>query len=152
MVQMDMRVSPGAARGMPYSELADTRPRGSFDTARSLIGGNSVLGHLIERDLADLVRWSMVRTLRKRTQIYRRGEPGRTVIVVLDGFVKLSSMTAGGREVVLEIARPGMCFGEMSVLNNWPRDTDATALSRWRMGGAIRKPPPAEASRVPTPG
>jgi CRP/FNR family transcriptional regulator, cyclic AMP receptor protein len=133
MVQTDMQMAQVAARRVPYSAIAETRPRSSVEAARSLIGGDSVLGRLLEPDLVDLLQWSMVRTLRKRAQIYRRGDPGRTVIVILDGYVKLSSMTVGGREVVLEIARPGMCFGELSVLNDWPRDTDATALSRCRL-------------------
>ena len=133
MVQMDMQMAQVAARRVPYSALAETRPRGSVEAAKSLIGGESVLGRLLESDLVDLMRWSTVRTLSKRAQIYRRGDPGRTVIVILDGYVKLSSMTAGGREVVLEIASTGMCFGELSVLNDWPRDTDATALSRCRL-------------------
>jgi CRP/FNR family cyclic AMP-dependent transcriptional regulator len=133
MVQMNTQMAHDAERRVPYSALAETRPRSSVEAARSLLGGESVLGRLLEHDLVDLMRWSMVRTLRKRAQIYRRGDSGRTVIIILDGYVKLSSMTAAGREVVMEIARPGMCIGELSVLNNWPRDTDAIALSRCRL-------------------
>ena len=70
------------------------------------------------------------RTVRARESIYRQSDKGRTVIAVLDGYVKLSSTTAAGREVVLEIIRPGMSFGELAAINNWPRETDATALSR----------------------
>jgi CRP/FNR family cyclic AMP-dependent transcriptional regulator len=55
------------------------------------------------------------------------------VVAVLDGYVKLSSTTAAGREVVLEIIRPGMSFGELAAINNWPRDSDAVALSRCRV-------------------
>jgi CRP-like cAMP-binding protein len=47
--------------------------------------------------------------------------------------VKLSTTTAGGREVVLDIIPPGGCLGELAVFNNWPRDADAVAITRARL-------------------
>jgi CRP/FNR family transcriptional regulator, cyclic AMP receptor protein len=92
-----------------------------------------VLGCLPERDRQELLRWSAIRTLGERKRIFRQGDPGRTVLVVLAGHVKLSLTTADGREVVLEIVYPGGCFGELAVLNNCPRAADATTISRCRL-------------------
>jgi CRP/FNR family transcriptional regulator, cyclic AMP receptor protein len=131
MAGINVQITQTVARKLPRTGLTETQ--NPVETAKRLLGGPGVLGCLPERDLVDLARWSMVRTLREREQIYRRGDPGRTVTVVLNGHVKLSSTTADGREVVLEICGPGMCFGELSVLNNWPRDTDATTLSRCQL-------------------
>jgi CRP-like cAMP-binding protein len=98
--------------------------------AAALIARHGVLGSLPERDRQELLRRSTIRTLGERKCIFRRGDPGRTVIVVLVGHVKLSSLTADGREVVLEIVGPGGCFGELAVLNDVPRAADATTMTR----------------------
>ena len=71
--------------------------------------------------------------MRARKSIFRQGDAAASVIAVLDGYVKLSTTTMGGREVVLDIIRPGGCFGELAVFNNWPRDIDAVAISRCRL-------------------
>jgi CRP-like cAMP-binding protein len=94
---------------------------------------HGVLGCLPERDRQELLRWSTIRTLGERKRIFRHGDPGHTVIVVLTGYVKLSSLAAEGRDVVLEIVCPGGCFGELAVLNNAPRAADATTISRCRL-------------------
>ncbi len=97
------------------------------------VTGLGAFGRLPEQDLRGLVQQSTIRSLRARETIFRCGDPGRTVIVVLDGYVKLSSFTPGGREVVLEIVQPGGCFGELAVLNNWPRNADASTISRCKL-------------------
>jgi CRP/FNR family transcriptional regulator len=98
-----------------------------------LIGRQSILSLLPEADLRALVRQGIVRNLRERELIFAHGDEGRTVMVVLQGYVKLSSMTSGGREVVLEIAGPGRVFGELATLNDWRRTADATALGPARV-------------------
>jgi CRP/FNR family transcriptional regulator, cyclic AMP receptor protein len=120
--------------GATYAAPVGLQAHGHVDdVANKLLAGQSAFGRLPERDLLELVQRSTVRTLREREYVFRRGDPGRTVYAVLAGYVKLSSLTAGGREVVLEIVRPGGCFGELAVLNGTPRAADATAISRCRL-------------------
>jgi CRP/FNR family transcriptional regulator, cyclic AMP receptor protein len=121
MIEMDK------ARGAPVLES-------DRDAAvLRLIGRQSILSLLPEADLRALVRQGNVRTLRERELIFAHGDEGRSVMIVLEGYVKLSNMTAGGREVVLEIAGPGRVFGELATLNDWPRTADATALGSARV-------------------
>jgi CRP-like cAMP-binding protein len=54
-------------------------------------------------------------------------------VLILQGYVKLSTMTPNGREVVLEIAGPGSIFGELAVINRTPRQADATTLTSCRV-------------------
>jgi len=132
-----------AARGvLPAVAAADTvgqvhlqtvRPPAFVDDVAALIARHGMLGCLPEGDRQELLRWSTIRTLGERKCIFRRGDPGHTVIVVLAGYVKLSSLAADGRDVVLEIVCPGGCFGELAVLNNAPRAADATTISRCRL-------------------
>ena len=92
-----------------------------------IIRPDSVLGLLADRDLLTLLRQSTMRRPAEARVLFRSGDEGRSVVLILQGYVKLSTMAANGREVVLEIAGPGTIFGEIAVLNGSPRRADATA-------------------------
>ena len=130
MQTMITSVAPG---GPPCPAFVAIPSAPWHEITRRLIEEQAVIGRLPEQDLIDLVRRSQIRTLRARERIYRQGDAGRTVIAVLDGYVKLTSVTGPGREVVLDVVRAGGSFGELEVLNNWPRECDAVTLSRCRV-------------------
>src|SRR5947209_1538838 len=88
-----------------------------------------VLGAATEAELDALLRRAQLVRVPEREVLFRRGDPGRAVAIVLTGFVKLSSVEAGGREVVLEICGPGSLFGELACLAGSPRAADAIALA-----------------------
>lgn len=98
-----------------------------------LLGQHRILRHLPPPALGALVRGASMQRVVDRGVIFRQGDEGRSVLAVIEGYVKLSSSTAAGREVVLEVAGPGNVFGEVAVLNNWPRAADALALSPARL-------------------
>jgi CRP/FNR family transcriptional regulator len=97
--------------------------------AFSRLREHRVLGAAPDSELHGLLQRAQVVRASERDLLFRRGDPGRAVVVVLTGFVKLSSVEAGGREVVLEICGPGSLFGELACLNDWPRAADAVALA-----------------------
>ena len=103
------------------------------DPIPALVRANGILGLLPERDLIALLRQSSTRSYPKNRVLFRLGDEGRSVVLVLQGHVKLSTMAANGREVVLEIAGPGRIFGELAVLNGSPRQADATTLTSCRV-------------------
>jgi len=88
-----------------------------------------VLGHLGADGLATLVQQAAVVRFAERAQIFAQGDDSRSVMAVAQGYVKLSAVTLNGREVVLDLAGPGSVFGELAVLNGWPRAAAATALA-----------------------
>jgi CRP/FNR family transcriptional regulator len=118
--------------------LVDDRTGGILKVIRP----ESVLGALAERDLLPLLRQSAIRTLPKHRVLFRCGDDGRCVVLILQGYVKLSTNAGNDREVVLEIAGPGTIFGEIAVLTGSPRRADATCLTACRVvgidGGAFR--------------
>ena len=103
--------------------------RSAEDEIIRLMGRHKVLHCLTQDDLRSLVRQSALLWFRERELIFSQGEEGRSVLAVVQGYVKLSSSTEGGREVVLELAGPGNVFGELAVLNGWRRSADAYALT-----------------------
>jgi CRP/FNR family transcriptional regulator, cyclic AMP receptor protein len=80
-------------------------------------------------DLRALVDQATVKTYDEREILFSQGEVGQTVLVVVHGYLKLSALTAGGREVVLDVVGPGDVFGELSVLTDRPRAATAVALA-----------------------
>ena len=120
------------------TQMLKTEPASSLAPHRvaavlSLLSRHRILGALPEAEWPPLLRQSQLITAPARSPLFAHGDPGRTVVLVLDGYVKLSSVTPTGREVVLELCGPGNVFGELAVLNDWPRSADAFALSKCRM-------------------
>jgi len=61
--------------------------------------------------------------------IFRRGDPGEGMLLVLDGLVRLHLASAAGRELTLGLAGPGEPVGEIALIDGGPRSADATALT-----------------------
>jgi CRP-like cAMP-binding protein len=60
--------------------------------------------------------------------IYRRGESGDSMMVVLEGRIKITNITADAREVVLNFLGAGDVNGEIAVLDGKARTADAVVL------------------------
>jgi CRP/FNR family transcriptional regulator, cyclic AMP receptor protein len=77
----------------------------------------------------ELIAGYMVRSQYARGEVvFRRGEPGRAIYVIEDGWVKISFGSPDGKEVTLALLGPGEFFGELAVLDGQPRSADAVAL------------------------
>lgn len=61
--------------------------------------------------------------------IFRRGDPGEGMLLVLDGLVRLHLSTAAGREMTIGLAGAGEPVGEIALIDGGPRSADATALT-----------------------
>ena len=61
--------------------------------------------------------------------IFLRGDDGDYIVVVTEGRIKLSLLTASGRELTLRYADAGDILGELSLLDGEPRSADATAAA-----------------------
>lgn len=59
--------------------------------------------------------------------IFREGEPGETMYVVLDGSVLISKFIPGGGDEGLAFLGRGEYFGEMAVMDHLPRSASARA-------------------------
>ena len=93
------------------------------------LGRHPLLQRLAGDDLRALVGNATVQVFDERAELFRHGDEGRSVLVVVHGYVKLSAVTAAGREVVLDVSGPGEVFGELAVLTEQGRAATATALT-----------------------
>ena len=60
--------------------------------------------------------------------IFQRGDNGSSLMAVLRGRVRISSVSGEGKEVTLNVISPGEIFGEIALLDGQPRSADATAI------------------------
>jgi CRP-like cAMP-binding protein len=60
--------------------------------------------------------------------IFSRGDPGREIYLVLEGRIRLSVLSAEGRELSFAHAGPGELFGEIATLDGGERTAGATAI------------------------
>jgi CRP/FNR family transcriptional regulator, cyclic AMP receptor protein len=61
--------------------------------------------------------------------IFREGDPGDRVFVILSGKVKIGRAAPDGRENLITILGPGEMFGELSLFDPGPRNASATAIN-----------------------
>jgi CRP/FNR family transcriptional regulator, cyclic AMP receptor protein len=106
--------------------------------ARSMTTQQSVAA-LLERailfgGLAEADRLHVARRMREAfypaaQTIFARGDAGTDVYLVLEGRVRLSVLSAEGRELSFSYAGPGDLFGEIAALDGGGRTADATAVT-----------------------
>lgn len=61
------------------------------------------------------------------TCLFREGDVGREMFIILEGKVRISQQVPGMGEEALAILEKGQYFGEMSVIEDIPRSADAFA-------------------------
>jgi CRP-like cAMP-binding protein len=63
--------------------------------------------------------------------VFREGDPGKGLFIVLEGAVAITQAAPGG-DLVLRSLGPGACFGELALIDDLPRSATArvTAPSR----------------------
>lgn len=69
--------------------------------------------------------------------IFKEGDLGQEMYVILDGKVRISKQIPGAGEEALAILERGQYFGEMAVIEDTPRSADAIAhipCSLWVIG------------------
>jgi CRP/FNR family transcriptional regulator, cyclic AMP receptor protein len=98
------------------------------EQSRAALRNASFLGGLPEPLLDQLAQRARVTTYAKGQTIYRRGDAGDTMMVILSGRVKITNVTAEAREVILNFLGPRDINGEIAVLDGGARTANAVAL------------------------
>jgi CRP/FNR family transcriptional regulator, cyclic AMP receptor protein len=98
------------------------------DRVRQFLKNNTFLGSLSESALAALVRRGHIKRYAAGDVLYRRHERGDTLMVIISGWVKITTSNIDGKEVVLNFLGTGDTNGEMAMLDGEVRSADAIAL------------------------
>lgn len=77
--------------------------------------------------------------LKKGEALFRKGDEGTALYLILSGKLKISRQSRGGDEVILAVLAGGDFCGEMAILDGFPRSADAVALEETQLFGLNRK-------------
>lgn len=89
---------------------------------------NSLFRGLQPAMLEQIARLCVRRAYTQNAVIFSQADAGDALFGVLTGRVRISTGSAGGREVFLNIMEPGESFGEIALLDGEPRTASATAM------------------------
>lgn len=91
---------------------------------------NAPLFRELDDEAAAALRASMVEVHLNRGEVlFKEGDTGDRVYVVIEGKVKLGRTSVDGRENLLAILGPGQMFGELSLFDPGPRSATVTAVT-----------------------
>ncbi|HXC91241.1 MAG TPA: Crp/Fnr family transcriptional regulator [Stellaceae bacterium] len=101
----------------------------TYEEKRQIFERHFLLGKLSSREIDALLRYSRVEHYPAGEEIFAKGSPGNSMMIVLRGSVRISSISLTGREIVLNIIDAGQIVGEIATLDGGERSGDAVAKS-----------------------
>jgi len=95
---------------------------------RQIFERHFLFGKLSGDEIDTLLHYARVESYRAGAEIFSKGSPGNSMMAVLRGRLKMSSVSPEGKEVVFNIMKPGDCFGEIALIDGAERSADAVAM------------------------
>jgi CRP/FNR family transcriptional regulator, cyclic AMP receptor protein len=102
----------------------------SDEASGSTAASASFLAQLDPAEREHLLRDRRRRRFNRSTTLMNAGASSNSVVVIMEGRIKLSYFTDEGSEVVLAIRGPGDLIGDLSAFDGRPHSATATALER----------------------
>ena len=85
---------------------------------------------LKDNELDALAQVTVTRTFSKDNVIILAEDEGDALFIIKSGQVKVSIVSADGREIILSLLRNGAVFGELSLLDGKPRSANVIATEK----------------------
>lgn len=79
-------------------------------------------------EIDEILGFATERRFPRGTTVMARGDPGSSMMAVLAGRLRVSSVSADGREITLNVIGPGELVGEFALLDGKPRSNDVIAV------------------------
>src|SRR5262245_14562975 len=95
--------------------------------AAQMLAGTPLFEDLSPEDVADLAERLEKRSIPAGQRLFEKGEPGRSMYIVVDGVVSVYLPGEGGGRVLLKNVAVGQYFGELSLFDDKPRSASAAA-------------------------
>ena len=102
----------------------------TLDDLIAKLAPDTLLRALDPSQLHDILRTAAQRELKPGEAIITQGdEKGDFAVCLLTGGLKISMVSASGREIILNYCGPGEVVGEIAMLDQGPRTATVTAVS-----------------------
>ena len=92
----------------------------------------AIFRELDDGELARVAEICREQTYASGEYVFREGEAGNRLYLIVEGEVRISREVPGGGEEALAVLKPGALFGEMAVFDRSERSTDAIAQGALR--------------------
>jgi CRP-like cAMP-binding protein len=102
----------------------------SKDAVPEMLAKTALFGPLEDADRRAVAQEMREASFDAGQVVFARGDTGKELYLVSSGRVRLSVLTAEGRELSFAHAEPGQIFGEIAVLDGGLRTADATAVTK----------------------
>src|ERR1700736_2798578 len=96
---------------------------------RQIFERHPLFGKLRASEIDPLVSYTRLERYTTGREVFAKGSPGQSLMAVLRGSMKISSLSDEGKEIVFGIINAGEIFGEIAVLDGEERSADATAMT-----------------------
>lgn len=100
------------------------------DQKIAILRGAPLFSGLTETELHILAAKSQLLTLAPREPLFFRGDPGDRLYIVVEGIMRIGSVSDEGHEVTLNLMTTGQMFGEIAALDGSERTADASAFDQ----------------------
>lgn len=87
-----------------------------------------VFREVAQQDLLHFLSVGVQTRIQNGHTIFVRGDPATAVYLILGGSVRISTLAASGKCIVVEIFQCGELFGEIGAIDDGTRTADATAM------------------------
>lgn len=98
------------------------------DQATALLRRTQLFGDLDGETLGRLASRAVERPFRKGQLIFYEGDAGDSLLVIVEGLVKVFVTSESGEEMVLVTLRSPETFGELALIDGGPRSASAEVL------------------------
>jgi CRP-like cAMP-binding protein len=96
-------------------------------TLRSILGALPFFHELTPQELDRIIAIGRLVTYPKDAKLFKEGDPGEALYVVVDGSVRVSRLIPGAKEDTVAFIEQGGAFGEMSLFDEFPRSATISA-------------------------
>ena len=95
---------------------------------RALLRSLVLFQGLSDRELDMLLALTTTKKLKKRSVLFRKGDPGNALFALMEGRLKATGEGRDGKEVVFSFMDPGDVIGEIALLDQEPRSATVQAV------------------------
>lgn len=106
----------------------DLRPRVPAEDRERLLRSNFLFRDLEPALLRQLAQMSRIERRAKGEMLFHQGDEGGAMYGIFSGAVRISVVSAEGKELTLCLLEPGDVVGEIALLDGLPRTADACAV------------------------
>jgi CRP/FNR family transcriptional regulator, cyclic AMP receptor protein len=108
-------------------------------TPQQLRQRSALFSNLDDKDIQAVLSLAHPEQHAAKQVLFREGEEGDRLLVLLEGRVKVSLGSPEGKEAILSILEPGQLIGEMSLLDGGSRSATVTTMDACRFMVIWRK-------------